>query len=165
MENVRIIKMMKIILPLTAIFFMAIPIRAYSPNTTHHGLTSEIVKLFNHYYPDKKFNTEETNWLKVGSVDEDHDIRPMNHFYDPLSGLGLWGFSSSKEWSQDTLAQANRSTDYLSGTSNVAQPLFSSPTSSILSTSAKLDAHFSVIASKSICLEKGGDKGEGSKEK
>ena len=128
MEDVRIIKMMKIILPLTAIFFMAIPIRAYSPNTTHHGLTSEIIKFFNYYYPDKKFSTEEANWLKVGSVDEDHDVRPMNHFYDPLSGLGLWGFSSSKEWSQNTLAQANRSTDYLSGTSNIAQSLFSSPT-------------------------------------
>jgi hypothetical protein len=34
-----------------------------------------------------------TQWIGYGSIVEDNGLRPSNHFYDPLTGLGLQGVS------------------------------------------------------------------------
>jgi len=82
---------------------------AYSAQTTHPALTSEIIKFFNYHYPDFQLSDEEKELVIQGSIDEDEGIRPMRHFYDPVFNRGLiFGgeWQNSKEWGQDTLAQA-----------------------------------------------------------
>jgi hypothetical protein len=37
-------------------------------------------------------------WIREGSVVEDNNIRPANHFYNPLTGQGIAGFKPSPDW-------------------------------------------------------------------
>lgn len=113
MENRKLVKF--VILNL----FMAIAIlpffaNAYSDKTTHPALTDEVVDLFNYYYPNLKLTNAEKEIVKQGSIDEDIPMRWMNHFYDPVYNRGIYGNLTSKQWSQDTLAQSNKSQGTLS---------------------------------------------------
>jgi len=129
MENNRSIVLLKSIFTLVGLFLI-IPFISYGyyPDTTHKGLTADIIKFFNASYPNLKINSlEEIDSIKKGSVNEDSpSLRSLNHFYDPISNRGLniekkagdpnLAFvggaplkvqsESSKDWAQDTKAQA-----------------------------------------------------------
>ncbi len=97
---------MRFLLVGTLAFFLVFQgVFAYSEKTTHPALTDEIVDLFNLYHPALKLSDQEKESVKQGSIDEDKNARWMHHFYDPVYNRGLWGFSSSKTWSEDSLAQ------------------------------------------------------------
>jgi len=91
---------------------------AYSDDTTHPALTSETVIFFNIHYPDLSFTEEEKKLLTQGSTDEDKGTRALQHFYDPVYDRGITMFGiewqKSKEWAQDTLAQATYNFNILS---------------------------------------------------
>ncbi|MBI2022985.1 lamin tail domain-containing protein [Candidatus Giovannonibacteria bacterium] len=102
-------------------FFSPLFSFAYSDQTTHPALTDEIVDLFNLYYPELSLTTEEKEWVKIGSIIEDENIRPMNHFYDPVYDRGLWGFPASKIWAESTFRQSLYDPSYaISGSSLAA---------------------------------------------
>src|SRR3989344_4445318 len=92
------------------IFLLPFSSFAYSDSTTHPGLTDEIIDLFNLYYSEFKISDKEKELAKKGSTDEDNEIRMFHHFYDPVykRGLEMAGtkWQSSKNWSEDTIAQA-----------------------------------------------------------
>jgi len=101
---------------------------AYYPNTTHKGLTNDVILFFNQSYPDLAIKDQNNiDSIKKGSVDEDNPSwRAINHFYDPINNRGLifernggnpnlafvgsaplkLQSESSKDWAQDTKAQA-----------------------------------------------------------
>ena len=101
------------------IFLLPLVSFAYSDDTTHPGLTDEIVDLFNLYYPTLALSDGEKELMKNGSTDEDDEIRSMRHFYDPVYNRGIeiagskW--QSSKDWAQDTLAQAGSTNLWTTG--------------------------------------------------
>ncbi len=78
---------------------------SYNDTITHPSLTENITKIYNKN-SERKLTAQEIEWLKQGSIEEDKEPRWMNHFYDPLSGKGPWGFLPSKIWAQDSLAQS-----------------------------------------------------------
>jgi len=81
---------------------------AYSESTTHPALTNEIIKFFNIHHLALRLTEVEKELVVQGSIDEDEGIRFMHHFYDPVYDRGLMlvqEWQSSKEWSQDTVAQ------------------------------------------------------------
>ena len=101
----------------------------YDDKTTHPALTQEIVELFNENFKELKISDEDKEIIIQGSIDEDSGTRWMQHFYDPVYNRGLTlatkeqqlavigaafsdptgksgNYLSSKEWSQNTLAQA-----------------------------------------------------------
>lgn len=129
MENLRIVKSVFILLGGMLLIVLAIPffIFAYDDTTTHPALTDEIVDHFNRFYPEKSLSVSQKELVKQGSIDEDKDARWLRHFYDPIKNRGLvlgnddllrnpelaaiiggsrseW--QSSKEWAQNTSAQA-----------------------------------------------------------
>lgn len=105
----------------SAALFIGAPlfVFAYAPETTHKGLTDESVDFFNAAYPDFVLSAGEKEAVKKGSVDEDENtqLRWMRHFYDPIykrgltfeaeNGAILSRWQSSKNWAQDTTAQAD----------------------------------------------------------
>ncbi len=113
MENRRIVKFIifNLFMAMLALPFFA---NAYSDKTTHSALTDEIVDLFNYYSPNLKLTGAEKEIIKQGSIDEDIPVRWMNHFYDPVYNRGIYGNLTSKQWSQDTLAQSNKTQGTLS---------------------------------------------------
>lgn len=109
MEDKRIIKLAIIFSMTGTAILLPFFSLAYSEKTTHPALTSEIVKFFNIHYPNLELDDKERSLIMQGSVDEDAFGRWMRHYYDPVYKRGLvllkkW--QSSKEWSQDTSAQA-----------------------------------------------------------
>lgn len=81
----------------------------YDDKTTHPALTQETIKFFNFSFPENKISNKDSELAIQGSIDEDADIRWLNHFYDPVHNRGFnvagkeW--MSSKEWAQNTKAQ------------------------------------------------------------
>ena len=92
---------------------------AYDDDTTHPALTQEIIKLFNSEFKSLKLSDTDAEQIIQGSIDEDLETRWMQHFYDPVynRGLTILGqeWMTSKEWSQNTLAQAGLN-GFLAGT-------------------------------------------------
>src|SRR3989344_1803099 len=123
MEDIRVIKTgaisIGIVLLLAPIF-----VSAYEPYTTHKGLTRDIVRFFEYAYPERQFTDEEQLWIEKGAVGEDDNIRAVFHFYDPVHNRGLKGNLSSKEWAQNTVAQARLSSSYLATIGSLALPFF-----------------------------------------
>ncbi len=110
MEDRKSVEILKLFI--LGIFF-AIPIfsYAYEPTTTHNALTQEIVKFHNHYSLNNPISDADRMLIMQGSINEDDNIRALNHFYDPVHGKGLVlkgiQFLAAKYWSQDTVAQAS----------------------------------------------------------
>ena len=126
MENSRFVTSTFITIMGGALLVLPLFGYAYDDKTTHPALTQEIVKFFNHSFPDNALNDQEKELLIQGSIDEDSGTRPMQHFYDPVYKRGLvlgkeW--MSSKHWAQNTKAQAGITASALAGT---FKPLFSS---------------------------------------
>ncbi|MBI4137701.1 MAG: right-handed parallel beta-helix repeat-containing protein, partial [Candidatus Sungbacteria bacterium] len=101
------------------LFALPFFVLAYDDSTTHPGLTQEIVKFFNQSFPDLKISSADAELIIQGSIDEDSGIRWMHHFYDPVYKRGLvlgQEWMSSKEWSQNTMAQAGLNHRMMAGT-------------------------------------------------
>ncbi len=92
----------------------------YSENTTHPALTQEIIKFFNRHYPERAFTDDERAAIMRGSIEEDDGTRALHHFYDPVHERGLeiadQEWQSSKEWAEDTMAQAEFTDELFAGT-------------------------------------------------
>ena len=111
-----------------AVVFLAIPLvtHSYKPENTHKGLTRDIVRFYEHFYPDT-FTLEDKIIIEKGAVEEDSGARALNHFYDPVYNKAvLSGNLTSKEWAMNTLAQANANTKYRVTLGNVANAYFAS---------------------------------------
>ena len=64
---------------------------AYDDETTHPALTDEIVDYYNLVFPDNTITPEQKEWIILGSALEDTPPRWINHFYDPVYGVGWTG--------------------------------------------------------------------------
>ncbi|MBL7045184.1 MAG: lamin tail domain-containing protein [Parcubacteria group bacterium] len=109
MENFRYVKIVKAFIFIGIFFLFPLVSFAYSDKTTHPALTNEIVKFFNIHYPDLEIDDKERELIVQGSIDEDSFGRWMRHYYDPVYNRGITvakKWQSSKEWSQDSKAQA-----------------------------------------------------------
>lgn len=69
------------------------PVGAYDQRSTHPALTYEMALFFNakNLNPNYNLSSSEINWLKQGAVEEDEPARWINHFYDPVHGVGWSG--------------------------------------------------------------------------
>ena len=114
-----------IFLTLVSFLFLPLFVSAYKPETTHKGLTNDIIKLYEYNY-SSKFTEEEKNSIEKGAVDEDNGTRALNHFYDPVYNKGV--ALTSKDWAGNTQVQAVASGSYLAGLGNATQGYFSSAT-------------------------------------
>ena len=132
MENFRTIKLLYEFLG-GGILFLSIPlfVFGYSDTTTHPALTKEIARFFNYHHPERFLDAHEIGLLMKGSIDEDEETRWLRHFFDPVHdrGLTILGktWESSKDWSQDTLAQAEEDGAFRDTTYGSIFSLFSSP--------------------------------------
>lgn len=77
---------------------------SYDTNVAHPFLTAKAVSLFNQS-ATVKITDREKQWITSGAVNEDTPIRWMNHFYDPATGKGLWGFQTARDWAQSPKLQ------------------------------------------------------------
>lgn len=78
---------------------------SYNDTITHPAITNNIVNVYNENF-DLKLSEQEKEWVKQGSIAEDTPTRWMNHFYHPVSGRGLFGYLSSKDWAQNSFFQS-----------------------------------------------------------
>ena len=78
---------------------------SYNDTITHPALTDNIVDVYNENF-DLKLSGQEKEWIKQGSIAEDTPTRWMNHFYNPVSGGGLFGYLPSKDWAQNSFFQS-----------------------------------------------------------
>jgi hypothetical protein len=68
---------------------------AYSPDTTHAGLTQEIIAYYN-AVTGENVNQE---FVVRGAVEEDNPKeRALNHFYDPIYDIGVNNYRPSYGW-------------------------------------------------------------------
>ena len=73
---------------------------AYSEYITHEGLSEAIVDVYEQSF-NKKFSDQESKRIIEGARDEDLGslgVRPLNHFYDPIYNMGLYGYNSAIDW-------------------------------------------------------------------
>ncbi|MEI6528726.1 MAG: right-handed parallel beta-helix repeat-containing protein [bacterium] len=76
---------------------------AYVPETTHAGLTEQLIEFYNLNNPQKKISTQDKEDIIQGSIDEDgkgtvDKMRPLNHFYDPVRNMGIEGYRKTIDW-------------------------------------------------------------------
>src|SRR3989344_235867 len=64
---------------------------AYRDKTTHPALTDEIIDYWNLLNPQRQLTPEEKEWIVLGSVLEDREVRALNHLYDPIYKIGWTG--------------------------------------------------------------------------
>jgi hypothetical protein len=104
-------------LVILSVFFLLPQVSVGYSVDTHRALTQETVRAYEAIYGNV-FTRAEEQLIIAGSEDEDHHTRPLNHFYDPISGLGLqtskWfgirrvsAGDPSPQWATDTHAQAS----------------------------------------------------------
>lgn len=87
------------LVPLSAI------VLAYDKDNTHPALTDEIVDFYNLSYSDQQISEEFKQLLIKGAIEEDAEMRPLNHFYDPIYNKGFANYYSSKEWAKSSEKQ------------------------------------------------------------
>lgn len=81
---------------------------AYDGETTHQALTQEAIKLFQVNYPAYNFSDSEISIIEKGSfLEDDPSTRCLKHFFDPIHNKGLYFNKTSKDWAQNTAAQAS----------------------------------------------------------
>ncbi|MBU1557851.1 hypothetical protein KKC45_02720, partial [Patescibacteria group bacterium] len=107
MENIRVIN--KIILIFLLGIFLITPAVSYAYGVSaHQDLTYKTFRSYGELFGEK-FDSKEVAKAIQGSSDEDDGNRPLRHFYDPINNIGLTivkSWMSSKEWAQNTEAQA-----------------------------------------------------------
>lgn len=92
---------MKRIILFTLLFFPAIKIFAYSPETTHAGLAEQSVIFYDQNF-SRQITDAEGELIVMGSREEDRPVaRSLNHFYDPTRNIGINGFRTAKDWATE----------------------------------------------------------------
>jgi len=86
--------------------FLAGQASSFDDIITHPLLARKAVELFNESSGNKIALTQEISWIMQGAREEDTPIRWMNHFYNPITGYGLAGFSSAKNWTGQNIKQS-----------------------------------------------------------
>jgi len=130
MENRKLVKLIVYLIGLI-IFIVPIFVFGYSDTTTHPALTDEVVDLFNSEYQNLRISDADKEFIKKGSVEEDIPPRWMQHFFDPVYNRGLilgTEWEKSKDWSQDTVAQAEYDPIFTASLGTITRKLFSSKT-------------------------------------
>ncbi|MBI5140201.1 MAG: lamin tail domain-containing protein [Candidatus Vogelbacteria bacterium] len=97
----------KLCITLSLALFSALPFQsmAYQPETTHAGLTQEVVAFYNSTHA-RGLNDAVKETIIQGSIDEDRPaVRALNHFYDPIRNMGINGARTSKSWALDNLPE------------------------------------------------------------
>src|SRR3989344_4117824 len=87
-------------------FLLPISALAYEADTTHRGLTADILRLYETFHPNE-ITSEQKILVEQGSVDEDEGLRALNHFYDPVRDKGVFNNLTAKDWATNTKAQRN----------------------------------------------------------
>ncbi len=109
----------------------------YSDTTTHPALSKEAVEFFNESQDEELLSERDKFAIMRGSVAEDESFRFMRHFYDPTRNVGLTAFTagtgrtvwpSAKEWAEDTISQAEKSSVFRAMIGKTLARRFSSPT-------------------------------------
>lgn len=86
---------------------------AYDNQMVHPALTEEVVKSYNINFSSRPISEEGAGWIRQGSIEEDSDVRPLHHFFDPVHNVGLAGvWEDAKNWAQDMVLQSQRSPEY-----------------------------------------------------
>ena len=100
MLNQKLKRLSVITLSLFLVFtFLISAISAYDNRVAHPNLTAAAVGVYNQA-GERKVSDEEKDWIVKGSIDEDMDPRYLNHFYNPKTGAGLYGFHNAREWAK-----------------------------------------------------------------
>lgn len=100
----------KLIIPIVFIT-LSVSVFAYDNLKTHPDLTDAAIDLYQKS-TSKQLSDKQRALIVQGSVDEDADPRYIYHFYDPVSGNGLAGNKSSKEWAQNQGGLVGATGDY-----------------------------------------------------
>ncbi|MEK7506244.1 MAG: lamin tail domain-containing protein, partial [Patescibacteria group bacterium] len=91
--------------------FISFPRESFAYNIgTHAYLTDEIVNFYNKNFLGNQIPEGFRNYMIDGSRKEDDNIRPMNHFYDPVNNVGfhdslLGSWEKSKDWANNQTNQ------------------------------------------------------------
>lgn len=72
-------------------FLLPFYAEAYDDLTTHPALTQEVISFYNATHSNQELSREKTEWIILGSKEEDVVPRWMNHFYDPILHEGWTG--------------------------------------------------------------------------
>jgi hypothetical protein len=78
---------------------------SYNDTVSHPFFTANIADVYNDNF-EEKLSLKEINWLMMGSFEEDTPPRWMNHFYEPNTNKGIWGFKTSRDWAQSSGSQS-----------------------------------------------------------
>jgi hypothetical protein len=77
---------------------------AFAPETTHAGLTQEMVAFYEEVFGER-LTDEEKELIIQASIDEDiPPTRALNHFYDPIHNRGINEYRTSYRWATDELS-------------------------------------------------------------
>lgn len=82
------------------IIFFVLPAQtlAYEPTSTHAGLSQEIVEFYNANHT-KRLSSNQKELIIKGSIEEDDPaLRVINHFYDPIYGIGINNSRTAPDW-------------------------------------------------------------------
>ena len=95
-----------IVIPIfLTIIFLFTPVFAYDTHVAHPKLSEQAVDVFNMHFGNK-ISEANKKFISNGAINEDTPIRWMNHFYEPNQNMGLLGFATAKNWSQNSKVQA-----------------------------------------------------------
>lgn len=84
-----------ILFSLNLFFIFSSFVQSYDSETTHPLLTQKTAQIYNQFYQGN-LTSEEIAWLIEGAIKEDTPPRWINHFYDPITGLGWQGEKMGK---------------------------------------------------------------------
>lgn len=84
------VKKYLILLTIVLSFSLTVAAVCYSPYYTHPDLTAQMAVLYNQKNSGVQVSSAEIAWLRQGAIEEDEPPRWINHFYDPVHGVG-WG--------------------------------------------------------------------------
>ncbi len=103
MENLRTLKLALLIV--LVVFFITPAVSSAYKIPIHRDLTYETFQTYNKLF-NKNFTSQEIAKAIQGSADEDDGTRPLRHFYDPVNVKGLFDWTASRDWAQDTEKQS-----------------------------------------------------------
>jgi hypothetical protein len=76
---------------------------AYSPETTHAGITEQIVELYNLHNSHNQINPTDKEIIIQGAINEDKPAtRALNHFYDPVRNMGINNNRTAVVWATES---------------------------------------------------------------
>jgi hypothetical protein len=74
---------------------------AYDAPTTHAGITEQVIEFYN-LNNNIKISSVDKELIIQGSIDEDIEGRPLNHFYEPQREMGINNYRNAINWVTET---------------------------------------------------------------